>query len=351
MSVAEPTDPGAVAEERSAARPRPLRRRSMHAVRRAHLYLGLFLLPWAVLYGATGFLFNHPAAFADAPTATFGRAELAGTPMESPPTPAEVAAGVVAALNDRAGGGRTYSLVEPEQARYTRDFAFATVKAGGTEVSLLFDVNHPGGTVRSRPAAPPEPAEKAPFATGGTGAKGGGPKGGRGEGRPPKEPTAHTNRAGALALSNPLHERVRASVPAVLERTGFPAGDATVTSVPELNFLMSDGARVWRVTYNAMAGAVSGTPAEDAAQPAELSTRRFLTRLHLAHGFPGDTSAKWFWALIVDAMAFVMVFWGVSGLFMWWQIKAARRPGLLVLLASAAAATALGLGMHDFLTK
>ncbi len=311
---------------------RPLRRRVMHAVRRAHLYFGLFLLPWAVMYGATGFLFNHPSAFADAPTATFGARELAGTPMESPPKPDAVAAQVVTALNERAKDGGPYSLVEPEKARYTRDFAFVTVKADGHDVSLLFDVNTPGGTVRSKPAAPPaKPAAPASFAIGA------------------RNPTAAppTER---LNLADPLHERVKAAVPVVLERTGFPAGDATVTSVPDLSFLMSDGAKTWRVTYNAMTGTVSGTPADTAPTPEELSARRFLTRLHLASGFPGSRNAKWFWAVVVDAMAFVMVFWGVSGLFMWWQVKATRRLGFLVLLASAAAATALGLGMYEVLT-
>src|SRR5215207_11158507 len=106
MSVAEP-EPTAIPEgEQPAPAPQPfrrsLRKRVMHVVRRTHLYLGLFLLPWAVMYGATGFLFNHPSAFADAPTATFGASELAGTPMEAVPKPAEVAGRVVAALNDRA---------------------------------------------------------------------------------------------------------------------------------------------------------------------------------------------------------------------------------------------------------
>jgi hypothetical protein len=81
-----------------------------------------------------------------------------------------------------------------------------------------------------------------------------------------------------------------------------------------------------------------------------MSTRRFLTRLHLAHGYPGEQNARWFWAVVVDAMAFVMVFWGVSGIFMWWQIKATRKFGFLVLVLSVAAATALGLGMHEALT-
>src|SRR3954468_9834308 len=116
MSVAEPVE--TVAPFR-----RPLRKRMMHAARRTHLYLGLFLLPWAVMYGVTGFLFNHPTAFADAPTTTFGKSALAGTPLESPPKPAEVAGQVVTALNERAKEGKPYALVEPEKARYTRDFA------------------------------------------------------------------------------------------------------------------------------------------------------------------------------------------------------------------------------------
>ena len=333
MSVAEPTAPEVAPGEAPAPElfRRPLRKRVMHAVRRVYLYCGLFLLPWAVMYGATGFLFNHPTAFADAPTVTFGAGELAGTPMESPPKPDAVAGQVVAALNDRAKDGKPYALVEPEKARYTRDFAFATVKADGQDVSLLFDVNTPGGTVRSKPAAPPaKRAEPAPFGIGGRVAI-----------TPPGE---------ALRLPDPLHERVRTAVPVVLERTGFPAGAVTVTSVPDLTFLMSDGTKTWRVSYNAMAGTVSGAPADDAPPPEELSTRRFLTRLHLAHGFPGSQNAKWFWAVVVDAMAFVMVFWGVSGLFMWWQVKATRLLGLFVLLLSAAAATALGLGMHELLT-
>ena len=163
------------------------------------------------------------------------------------------------------------------------------------------------------------------------------------------EPASHAGYTGPLSLPDPLHERVKAAVPVVLERTGFPTGDVTVTSVPDLSFRMSDGAKVWVVTYNALTGTVSGTPADAVVPPEELSTRRFLTRLHLASGFPGRTNAKWFWAVLVDAMAFVMVFWGVSGLFMWWQIKSTRRWGFLVLLVSAAAATVLGFGMHEIL--
>lgn len=36
----------------------------------------------------------------------------------------------------------------------------------------------------------------------------------------------------------------------------------------------------------------------------------------------------------VDAIALTLCLWGVSGLFMWWQIKATRKPGLAVLAVS-----------------
>jgi hypothetical protein len=105
---------------------------------------------------------------------------------------------------------------------------------------------------------------------------------------------------------------------------------------------------VWAVTYNPMAGTVSGKTGDDAGEP--LSARRFLTRLHSAHGYPGEVGVRWWWAVIVDALAFVMVFWALSGILMWWQVKATRRWGLLVVLLSAAAATWLAMGMHAMLT-
>jgi hypothetical protein len=315
----------------------------MHWVRRAHLYLGLFLFPWAVLYGVTAFLFNHPAAFSDQAMAGFGADELRGTPMESPPTPAEVAGQVVASLNDRAGAAR-YELVRPEAARYTRDFAFATVKADdGEQVSLLFDVVGNGGTVRAQARPPQEkPPGPAPFAVGGRGEP-------RGKGKSRGAPTRERPADGGLRLTEPLHERVKAAVPAVLERTGFATGEVTVTSVPDLSFRMADGEAEWVVTYNAMTGTVAGQRAETAPRET-LSVRRFLLRLHLAHGYPSAVGARWFWAVVVDAMAFVMVFWGVSGLLMWWQIKATRRPGALTLGVSAAVATALTAAMYQVMT-
>lgn len=59
---------------------------------------------------------------------------------------------------------------------------------------------------------------------------------------------------------------------------------------------------------------------------------------------------RWWGAVLVDAMAFVLLFWGLSGLLMWWQVKATRGLGLVVLVLSFVVATLLRVGMYLALT-
>jgi hypothetical protein len=314
-------------------------------VRRVHLYLGLFLFPWAVLYGVTAFLFNHPTAFGDRPTATFGRDALAGTPLEGPPDPQAIAEQVVAKLNETQGPTTPYILAGA--AKFTgKEFALAKVVADGQSLNVSIDLKAGSGTVRASPARERREAEKAPFAVG----AGAGGKGKRGSGK--KAGPSRGDAAGpsfGLGLSEPLPERVRAAVPTILERTGFPAGEVTVTSVPEVVFPVEASGRVWTATYNPMTGGVSGSPADEQPET-DLGWRQFLLGLHKAHGYPGETNGRWLWALSADAMALTMCFWGLSGLVMWWQVKATRNAGAVVLVLSAAAATALGIAMHAAMT-
>ncbi len=323
-SVAEPaTQPVA----------RPLGKRFTHLLRRGHLFLGLFLLPWAILYGVTAFLFNHPAAFSDNPTVQFGKNAIAGTPLESVPSPREQAEQVVAKLNELHQPASPYTLGAGE-VKYNREFAFATAKGDGRTVSLLVDVKTGGGTVRSTPDKPKAEPVKVPFAVGATPPAGG--RGGRG-GSP-----AVAVKEG-IELDQPLPERVKASVPVILERTGFSGTDVTVTSVPDLVFPIQADGQTWTATYNATTGSVSGALPEPPASP---SWRQFVLRLHTAHGYPGETNARWAWAVVVDVMAVVLVFWGLSGLVMWWQVKSTRIAGAVTLVLSAIAATTLGVMMY-----
>lgn len=306
--------------------------RAMQAIRRLHLYFGLLLFPWAILYGVTAFLFNHPTAFADAATKTFSARDLAGTPLEYRPTASRIAEQVLAKLNEKQSPTTPYALAGV--AKFTREFAFATVKAEGQTVSVLVDVKSGGGTVRSQPIRENSPPEKAPFAIGRSEAPAG-----RGTGPAPRA------NADGLFLEESLAESVKASIPIILERTGFPTGEVTVTSVPDVQFpVLADG-RIWTATYNPMTGAVGGSSAESKPET-DLGWRRFLLRLHTAHGYPGESNTRWWWAVVVDAMAFATCFWGLSGLAMWWQLKAQRRLGFVLLALSTFAGTALGFAMH-----
>jgi hypothetical protein len=102
------------------------------------------------------------------------------------------------------------------------------------------------------------------------------------------------------------------------------------------------------MTYDLQRRSVTGVPLDGAGQ--QLSTRRFLTGLHLAHGYSAEGVSRWFWAVVVDAMFVAMLFWTASGILMWWQIKAVRWPGAATLALSAAVATVLIVGMHRALT-
>jgi hypothetical protein len=295
-------------------RRRPWGRAILHYVRRLHLYAGLFLLPWVLLYAVTAFLFNHPSAFADRPTRTFGRAETAGTPLELYPAPRRTAEQVVEALRARGKPAGDFRLVRPEDAHFTREFAFAMVAAGPETHSVLVDVAAGTGTVRTNPTSPPPPP-KAPF-----------------------------DQAGVV-VPDPAAEKVKLAIPMVLARVGVGGGDVTVTSVPDVAFLMEADGQLWRVTYNGTTGAVTGRPADAPSDPP--STRTLLARLHLAHGYPGSGGPRWYWALVVDAVSVVMVFWVASGLLMWWQLRAVRVGGVVALASGVLLAAWLIVGMMD----
>jgi hypothetical protein len=339
----------AEAPSEPSAHPKPARQQpgktALKWLRRLHLYLGLFLFPWAVLYGVTAFLFNHPRAFEDQPTAAFGKDALAGTTLEGLPIPQAIAEDVVAKLNETQQPATPYALAGA--AKFAgKEFAVAQVKADGQSLNVSIDLKTGRGTVRSSPDRERKEPEKAPFAVG-RGADG---RGGRAPGKRDKPSRADAgDSSSGLRLTEPLPERVKAAVPTILERTGYPSGEVTVTSVPDVVFPIEAGGRTWAATYNPMTGSVTGRPADEKPEK-NLSWRQFVTGLHKAHGYPGETNGKWFWVLFADVMAITMCFWGLSGLVMWWQVKATRKTGAVVLVLSAAAATALGFAMHAAMT-
>lgn len=53
----------------------------------------------------------------------------------------------------------------------------------------------------------------------------------------------------------------------------------------------------------------------------------FVNRAHFRHGYGQPFLASKVWAVVVDLAVVGMLFWGVSGIWMWWEMKPARVTG------------------------
>ena len=58
----------------------------------------------------------------------------------------------------------------------------------------------------------------------------------------------------------------------------------------------------------------------------------FLERFHRRRGYATGYGLDTIWAISVDAFIVAMVFWVLSGLWMWWEMKVTRVLGLAALL-------------------
>ena len=147
-----------------------------------------------------------------------------------------------------------------------------------------------------------------------------------------------------------MPERYKRAIPILLTKLGYATGEVKVGFIPDLSFHIEADGRKWVARYKVLQGSVTGRP-WDVDPPGErLSVRRFLIRLHRTHTYPFAMGSQWFWAVFVDLMSGVLLFWGVSGLLMWWQIKRTRSAGLLLMIASFVIAGILTVGMWQVLT-
>jgi hypothetical protein len=69
----------------------------------------------------------------------------------------------------------------------------------------------------------------------------------------------------------------------------------------------------------------------------ELETSGFLNRFHRRRGYQQPYAADMAMAVSVDAVVIAMVFWALSGLWMWWEMRATRLWGI------ACVATGIGI--------
>jgi hypothetical protein len=66
----------------------------------------------------------------------------------------------------------------------------------------------------------------------------------------------------------------------------------------------------------------------------------FLERFHRRRGYATGYAVDTVWAVSVDLVIAAMVFWALSGLWMWWEMKVTRTLGALALLS--------GIGLFAF---
>lgn len=66
-----------------------------------------------------------------------------------------------------------------------------------------------------------------------------------------------------------------------------------------------------------------------------LRTTSVLERFHRRRGYATGYTLDTTWAVTVDGAIVAMLFWVLSGLWMWWEMKATRGFGLIAMLSGA----------------
>lgn len=293
--------------------------RWMKWMRRIHLYSGLFLLPWVLLYGVTALLFNHPTVFSPWEGSRFDAPKNDDDPFAGMPSPEAVAEEVATALAARIGeetGGAApeYRVIDSHRVRFDQEFIVEAFE-GESVYRVRVDPRRWNGVsakLEGSETAAPEPA---------------------------------TFERQLVETAAPYIEKIVAEAGRLLEQRGVEHESAALRFAPLLHFEMEAHDSRFDVTYAPETGIVSGIEILE-QQGDALGTRDYLTELHLAHGYPTNPKMRFFWAIVVDLMFAAMVFWAFSGVLMWIQIKSVRWKGLAFLGASALITVYLVYGMY-----
>lgn len=310
-------------------------------IRRIHLFTGLFMLPWVLLYGFTALLFNHSTWFSDSriENVALSAEEQIGLPVSD-----EIAQRVIADLRDE---GIDVELADSPRALFTRS-AFVSYETEDSNTTLVLDLNSGNGYRRIRE----KPAEE--------------------ESTDQKESgDENKTKPRDLAKGVPVSVDPQQSLDVtelVKELGDEIAADQQIklTAIPTLEFDAIVDGQPKRLRFSQQSNRrrggslppqsskseaknktdVTGTVVAVGENPRQMSWRSYLLRLHMAHGYPNTKNARYWWAYAVDAMFLCMVFWGFSGVFMWWQIKRTRVIGFVLLFASGVIAAYLAFAMH-----
>ena len=274
------------------------RQRLILLARRLHLYFGLFLLPWVLLYGLTAIFFNHPSIL-HSRSLTHHDADILDDSLLADPPQAEA---VAAAVYEQLPEG----LSAPEDIRWVGRY-----RLRGSDdhhrFTVYVDAAGQGASMYSTPLPPPS-----------------------------EHPLAAIDE-----LTVPFAYSKDSDVSDLAKRLG--ASGLAMNSAPTLMFDVQDGEERWRIEYDPLDQTAEATSLSERNQI--QNTRNFLTRLHTLHVYPASASVRWLWSILVDVVGAAMILWSVTGLVMWWKLKHLRRAGAVVLGSAWLAMVVLALSL------
>lgn len=282
-------------------------------IRRIHLYSGLFLLPWVLMYGVTGAMFNHLGLFPRIQIDPVDSNAASQAALQDFPDAQKLATQVVDAIRE-ASGKSQIELSEDARAEFTNEMAFEVKQDGLQHVVYLDPVSHKSW-VGTMPKNEEDPQVLLPEIRNVT--------------LTPNPQVAAQNAAAR-----------------VLDDAGLLKGkEPQPFGWTKLNFLATVDGEPARVTYVLKDGHVDiNRFTGDDGMP----LRHFFLRMHTSHGHSPSWNGRTIWSLAVDAMAMAMVFWGISGLVMWWQIRRTRWIGAVIIGLSIVTAVTMYLGLSEF---
>lgn len=282
-------------------------------IRRIHLYSGLFLVPWVLMYGVTGAMFNHLGLFPRIQIQPVDAATATASGMNEFPEAQSLAAQITEAIQKEAGSAKI-QLPENPQAEFTNEISFEVKNNGLQHVVYIDPVTHESW-VGTMPKNDEDPQALLPSIRN-------------------------------IKLTLDPQETAHRAAAKLLEQAGLLNDkDPKPFGWTKLNFLATVDGEPARITYVLNDGHIDiNRFTGDDGMP----LRHFLLRMHTSHGQSPTWNGRSFWSLAVDTMAIAMVFWGISGIIMWWQIKRTRWIGVIIIGLSIVTATVMVMGLSDF---
>lgn len=276
-------------------------------IRRIHLYSGLFLLPWVLIYGVSAFLFNHPRFFTNTTVQSLPQPKG----LEAFRDPNQLADQIllrIAAQKNIAPA----QLIRQGEASYPYN---AHIRTYGETMNgrFYFELDGKETVLEKRPGS--QKPEAAPL-----------------------------DGAYPLPAGNLSDQAVTEAITPFLQDLESTPYRKRVRWVPPLEFQFAYDNAIWKAEYDLQDGQLKAKRLEDIKGP---GWRRTLLDLHKTHVYEGSM-AQIFWVIIVDIMAFAMVIWGLSGAYMWWKMKKTRHIGKVLLISAFTIAAVMVYAMYIY---